>query len=346
MGNNRFFSQGISMGTALALVLAPLSPALAAGQLGSQAATGALNSAGQAASNLAGTNSIAQGNANQQQGESTQNMAQMALGAMQIAQGILGLLAGMQAGKNANTAGYRGSNLDTFNSGLNPYSSTSPTPQSAKPETGGASLGAGAVANNVSSIDLKKEPINSALASIQKNYGISPDAFMNALQNGVDPKDIFAKAPKNAVSPELLGRISDSLAASNAAAAQEAAKGIADAAGSTTGGAGTLAQAGGAGSGAPTGSTEASSAGPRIPASTAPDALEDLSAAANVQLSPEIKAALAAKAEQLRREKEMKESHGWTFFQLVANRYRKLEPMLYGRVERTNSGPVPPQLNN
>jgi len=288
-----------------------------------------------------GLRSIADGNNNTAQGESTQNMQQVAMGAMQIAQGLLGLLAAAAAQKKSGTSSGRESGLSS--AGYDPGNyGTSITPGSTNPksETTSTNLGDGMTASS-SSIDFNSKPINTALSSIEKNYGIPRDKFVEALKNGVAPKDIFANAPKNAVSPDLGARIAEGLAAGSAASTADAVKKITDAANN-----GSLANAGGAGTGSPTSASETPAGGPRMPASTAPSELDDLETARNMNLSPEIKAAMAAKAEQMRREKEMKEMHGWSIFQLVANRYRKLEPMLYGRVERTNPNPVPPQVRN
>lgn len=337
MGMNSYLKNFNGAARAIALILS-CGLLSAPGQAPMQAASSGLNALGQALSSAAGLSEIAKGNMNTQQGESTQNMAQMAMGAMQIASGLLGLLAAAAAGDKANTAGSRQSGLSS--SPYNPTNyGTSVTPPSTNPkgsttgESASSNLGDGTT-SGTSSIDFNSKPIATALASIEKNYGIPGDKFMEALKNGVAPKDIFANAPKNAISADLGNRIAEGLAAGSTSGS-DAANSIAN-----------LANVGGAGTGSPTGTpVPETGSSARAPASASAD-LEDLDTAPNMNLSPEIRAAMAAKAEKIRREKEMKEMHGWTIFQLVANRYRKLEPMLYGRVERTNPNPVPPQVRN
>lgn len=308
--------------------------ASAAGQGAAQNGSSAVNHAGSNAAKAVSDASIADGTKNQQEGQATQNMAQMATGAMQIAQGLLGLLGAAAAKKKGDTSDGRAADLTNLNQGIGP-GGTAPTPPSITTSDLGTVQ---SVTSDLGAESLRKEPLNGALTSIEKNYGIPRDAFVEALKNGMDPKEIFARAPKNPISPGLLQQVSAGLAASDTAAqAAEAAKSIAD-------NAGNLVSAGGAGTGAPSGETAAA----RAPASSTSESFtpEEFTAPGNIPVSPEIKAAMAAKADQLRREKEMKEVHSWSIFQLVANRYRKLEPMLYGRVEKTNPNPVPSQIRN
>jgi len=321
----------------LSLIAQEYARAAAPGQAGSLSNMVPLLSNGANAANSLGTQSIAQGTQNQTQGEQTQNMAQMAMGAMQIAQGLLGLMAGAAASKKSETSGSRESGLSALNPSYSPPSSNSGA--GSIPEIQSSNLGSASVTSSLDPGELRKEPLNTGLSSIEKNFGIPRDSLVAALQNGVDPKAIFANAPKNAVSPDLLNRISEGLAAGNFSGT-DAAKALAASSASSD----SLASVGGAGTGGvPSGSSSGEGNTARMPASTSPGGLEDINSP-GVALSPEIKAAMAAKADQIRREKEMTEMHGWSIFQLVANRYRKLEPMLYGRVERTN--PVLPQSKN
>lgn len=325
-----------------------LAPAYANMGIGSMIPAASTAGLGSLLSNIAGTTSVANGTQNVNTGQQTQNQAQMAMGAMQIAQGLLGLAAAAAAAAQQGKGNQNASKMGT--SGYDPYngtsgSGTSPTPGNTNSTTGSSDTGN--TASNTNTVQLTPESIRSgelgaALSSIEKAYGIPRDDFVRALQNGVDPKALLANAPKNAPSMDLLGKIEAGLASANAAKSAEALA----AAGLNGSGASNLASLGGNGTGgAPTGS-ETASGGPRMPASTAPpeDSLDDINAASNMNLSPEIKAAMAAKAAQLRAEKEMKEMHGWSIFQLVHNRYKKLEPMLYGRVERTNVKPVPNEI--
>lgn len=322
-------------------------PAIANMGVGSMApAAGLAGMCGMICSML-GITEIGTGNQNMANGQQTQNQAQMAMGAMQIAQGLLGLAAaaaaaGMQGKGNSNASkmGSTGYNPGAYQSTIG----TSPTPASGGSTTGGASdTGVTETGNTVtlSPESLRNGQLGAALTNIEKTYGIPRDDFVKALQNGADPKALLAAAPKNAPSMELLSKIEAGLAAQYAAKSAEALAAAGNGSGAST----NLASVGGAGTGgAPSGSEEAK--GPRMPASTAPpdEALDDLDNPANANLSPEVKAALAAKAARIKAEKEMKEMHGWSIFQLVHNRYKKLEPMLYGRVERTNVKPIPSEL--
>ena len=47
-----------------------------------------------------------------------------------------------------------------------------------------------------------------------------------------------------------------------------------------------------------------------------------------------------AKAAEVKAMQDSKDMASWSIFQLVHNRYKKLETMLYGRVERTNPSPA------
>ncbi len=340
----------LSANQVFALALACLtgsvpSPNAYAGAEAAFQAAQAAQAATQAASTAAGLSEIMKGEQNQQQGQQTQNMAQMATGAMQIMSGLAGLMAAAAAGQKKDTAAGRDSGISSLGDGFNPnpYTNGGSSGGSNNGNTTGQTSTTGlgnSVTNGITAVDLKKEPISTALASIEKNFGIPPDKLVAAVANGVAPKDLFANAPKNAISADLANRIADGLAASSASSNADAAKSIAGALDSSG-----ASNPGGAGTGAaPTGAVEVAG-GTRAPASTE-ESLDDLNTAANMALSPEVRAAMAARAEQVRREKEIKEVHGWSIFQLVANRYRKLEPMLYGRVERTNPNPVPPQIRN
>ena len=260
-------------------------------------------------------------------------MAQMAMGAMQIAMGLLGLLAGAAAGNKGAQNQSNASGLSTISSG-DSGGGTSPTGSSENPSGGGiANGGTSSSGVGIDNIALRKGTLGAAMDGIEKNYGIPRDKFVEALKAGVDPKDLLANAPKNAPSMDLLNKISAGLAATTNAATKEAA----DRALASLGGAGTS-------MGAPEGSAEAAR-GTKPPSAThAGDEIDtnpNAGGAETVGLSPEVKAAMAERAAKLMAEKEAQEMTGWNIFQLVHNRYQKLETMLYGRVEHTNLRTTP-----
>jgi hypothetical protein len=298
-----------------------------------------IDTAGSIASNIAGTNSILQGQQNQQKGQQTQNMAQMAMGAMQVAQGLLGLMAGAAAASKGSTAAGRDAGL----SGLNDYTPTTyptgtTTAGSTANDVSTGSLGTAGTATTsspigISAADLRTGALGQAMDSIEKNYGIPRDKFADALQAGVDPKDLLANAPKNAPPMDMLSKIEAGLAANNTSAKEAADRILASA--------NAVSQAGGLPPTQATGDAALENAkGLQAPSSTASEELDSLDAAIPMGVSPEVKAAMAARAAQLKAEKEQRERHSWNLFQLVHNRYQKLETMLYGRVERTNASPT------
>ncbi len=324
-----FSRRGIALllAAALATPVLPCPSALAdgAGQLGALGTSNSVNALGSQASALAGKTSIATGNGNVKDGQSTQNQMQMAMGAMQIAMGLLGLLAAAAAADKADQAGNDASKMNDLSS---PAVASAPTttPPSTPVNVGSSSTGSGD--SSASTVDISAAGIHSgtlgaALAALQQQYGIPPDQFVNALKSGVDPKDLLNHAPKNPVSMDNLNKISEGLAANNIAG-KEAAERILASAGNLDG------------AGSPANAVE-NGKGVKGPSASNSD-YEDSS----TSVSPEVKAAMAAKAEQLKREQELQDMHGWSIFQLVHNRYQKLETMIYGRVERTNPNPTSP----
>jgi len=326
----------ISLVTAISFVVLQFSSLLAEGgdQIGSQ--LGNMGNMFNGANNAmnAGNQSIANGTQNTQQGEATQNMQQVAMGAMQIAQGLLGLLAAAAAAAKGQKSQSNGSNLSGINDySPTPYQSTvSPTPST----TGSSSLDPGTSALGVTPDDLRKGDLALGMGAIEKNFGIPRDDFLNALKNGVDPKDLLANAPKNRQPMDLLNKISAGLAAhSGSPSESDAARALASSSGS-----GSLANpAGGLGLQAPKGDTsteEMKMAGKLMLPNTSPEE-DDLN---NLAVSPEVRAAMAQKAAQLKAARQLQEMNSWSIFQLVHSRYRKLEIMLYGRVEHTNPNPA------
>ncbi len=335
MGNHSFpVNSSIVYGKrALALLLTVLLPVQLmpvtawACQACAIAGANAAASGASAASSAAGTSSIANGNSNMSQGQSTQNQAQMAMGAMQIAMGLLGLLAALAAAQQAAKDDQNGSNLSGLNDPAASYpGSTSPTPN---PTTSGnISNGSNGSTVDITADKLHSKDVVAGLSAIEKQYGIPGDKFMDALKSGVDPKDLLSNAPKNPVSMDTLNKISDHLAANNtmgndAAARILASSNAADAAG-----------------GPATADNALNSASGAKPASPSSQELLDGDLGLGLNVSPEVKAAMIAKSEEIKRAKEMQAMNSWSIFQLVHSRYQKLETMIYGRVERTNPNPA------
>jgi hypothetical protein len=306
-----------------------------ASQSGATAAAKATTAAAQVAASAASAAKMAEGTQNSQQGQEMQNMAQMAMGAMQIASALLGMMGAAEAGKQSATNGASTAGLgDLGNSTANGTGATASTPTATNNPagtTGNTDIGStGASANTVkiNPTDLRTGTFGAAMDQIEKNYGIPRDQFAAALAAGTSPQDILSRAPKNAPSADLLGKIASGMAASNAAATQESVSRIL--AGANGAGAGTGASTG-------DGSVELGrAAGTPKSASTA-DADAQLEELMSAGVSPEVKAAMLAKAAQLKSEREKQEVSGWNIFQLVHSRYQKLETMLYGRVDRSNA---------
>jgi hypothetical protein len=306
-----FFRQSL----ALILAMSLCSPGARADQSGAQLATQAANSAASGAAQSAGSSSIAAGNGNMQQGQSNQNQAQVAMGAMQIAMGLLGLLAAAAAAEKADQSGSNARNMADLN-GYTPSSFAATSPTGSGTGTGSSSTGSASSTPSTVNIDtagLRSGAVSSALKAIESQYGIPGDQFMDALKNGIDPKDLLSKAPKNPVGTDTLNKIADGLAA-NGSMASDAARALASSDSNANPGGGMP-------------QPLADAKGLKPPSGSSSD-LDELAPG----LSPEVKAAMAASSEAQRREKELQEMNGWSIFQLVHNRYKKLETMIYGHV--------------
>jgi len=335
-------AEGRRKGLALALTLFLLPGQASAGQAGLESAGQAANGVCTALCQMLGQQSINNGNQNVQQGQSTMNQAQVAMGLMQIAQGLLGLAAAAAAaGKQKKGQQYE-NNLGDFGSGYVPPTFDTNTGNNG---SGNSQLGEGGGATldpaqgssiAISTDDLRNGALGNSMTVMEKTFGIQRDDFLNALKNGADAKAILATAPKNRPSLETLNRIEQGLAAE---AANDSGRALASVGGTEVNQGGGIQQ----------GPLADASKGKELDAAAARAALaytgstspeEDLEAINGLSVSPEVKAALQKKAARVKAEREMRESHSWSIFQLVHSRYRKLETMLYGRVERTNT-PAP-----
>lgn len=314
----------------LTLTVQPAVAYAVSGQALASGAAGSTAAAGSAASQALGHAAVGQGTDQMNQGQQTQNMAQMAAGAMQIAQGLLGLLAGANAGNQANQDAANQSALTDLGN-TTPVTTGGTSLTSDTTSAGSSSTGSPTSSSQVgiSASELRTGTLGQAMNGIEQNYGIPRDQFAAALQAGTSPQDILSHAPKNAPSADLLNKIAGGLAASNAAAGSDAAARILASVDTSSSNAG-------AGTGA-VDLGKASTASSAKPANN-DDALDELTGQQG--LSPEVKAAMAAKIAAQNAEKERLEAGGWNIFQLVHSRYQKLETMLYGRVDRTNVSPT------
>lgn len=251
-------------------------------------------------------------------------MIALATGGLMLLQGLMGLNAANQAGNNANAAYGNASNMGSY-PGVN---GTSPTPGSEN-KTGNSGLGGTGRSGELVKIDpslLRTGKANDIMSQFEQKFGLSRDNFANAVLNGEDPRKLFNSAPRNALSNADMNKATS--AASAMSDAEKAAAlnntGLSDAQKEL------LARLNGAGS--PENEIKvgggASGGLARMTASKKDDELDDLAAnpAAQMQLSPEVQAALAAK-EQSDRAAGLTDM---TIFQLVHAKYREKSKMIFG----------------
>lgn len=316
--------------------------ASSAGQMGNaaqQAMQAAMQMMAQAMQNMTqGQSNMSQGQANQNPGQVDQGMMQMAMAAMQMLSSLLGALASQAAQGKQNQGNGNSNNMNGMGASL-PYQSTLTQATSPTPDNNGTTQGNGPESGTLgdttaSKLDLSPPGLHAgqlgaAFDTLEKNYGVNRDDVMKALKNGVDPKDILAGAPKNAPSAELLGKIADKIGGGGGAPAL--AQDNRTPASVASGAAGT-----------PSDTPAPAAVGVKNPPAVNAD---ELVPDANLALSPEVRAALAAKAgKAVAAAPSIEEMAGWSLFELVHNRYQKVTPMMYGRVESTNINPVPTSL--
>jgi len=277
----------------------------------------------------AGNNSIGKGTLTMNLGKSHHAHPEINLGAFEIAQGLLGLMASAEAEKLGN----QDSNIAT---GLDAISSDSHMSTAEVVSTSGASIGGAAastngvagnsVATKISPQDLSNPETKQALAQIQEQFGYTPEQLVDSLSKGVNASTLFTHAPLNPLTP---------------AEAEAAMAALSDSS---------------AGEGAPalSASTLATSAAPPSPPITNTasepakvaansllrDKLRDAlarrlasisSGENNIDVSPDVKAALeakaAAEAEQAKREAASRAGE-YDLFQVVHLKYLEREKML------------------
>jgi hypothetical protein len=283
----------------------------------------------------AGRDSIGKGTRHMHHGRHHHHRPEVNLGAMQIAQGILGLLAAAEASKLAKKDHTNAGNLDQM-TGADGSGASAPLAGAAVEgggavtgTTDGASLGAATVATPNDSLNAAET--KEALALIKDEFGYSGKQFVEKLKAGADPKDLFMKAPENPLSK---------------AEAQTAWLGAANGSPSVdiTGTVEALANA------APANGSGASAPGTgRAPASVAEvgggSGLRDALARAlrehdDVDVSPEVKAALAAReAEERSNAAHSRATEELDLFDVVHRKYRERESnMRWGEPLHASAG--------
>lgn len=251
-------------------------------------------------------------------------MIALATGGLMLLQGLMGLNAANQAGNNANSAYGNASNMGSY-PGIN---GTSPTPGSEN-KTGNSGLGGSGRSGELVKIDpslLRTGKANDIMSQFEQKFGLSRDNFANAVLNGEDPRKLFNTAPRNALSNSDMNKATSAAQAMSDAEKAAALNntGLSDAQKEL------LARMNGAG--APENELKVGGGGngglSRMTASKKDDELDDLAAnaAPQMQLSPEVQAALAAK-EQSDRAAGLTDM---TIFQLVHNKYREKSKMIFG----------------
>lgn len=127
-------------------------------------------------------------------------MIALATGGLMLLQGIMSLNAANQAGKNADTAFGNSTNMGSFG--------TSPTPDS-KAKT---NIGQGGRSGDIVKIDpslLRTGKANDIMGQFEDKFGMSREAFANALANGEDPRKLLGNAPRNALSNADMNKATD-----------------------------------------------------------------------------------------------------------------------------------------
>jgi hypothetical protein len=130
-------------------------------------------------------------------------MIALTTGGLMLLNGVMGMQAANQANQNAN--GLLG-NMDGMGSYPN-AAGTSPTPN-----RNTASLGASGLGQTIK-IDpslLHSGTANDIMGQMEKKFGISRDAFANSVANGEDPRNLFGSAPKNPLSNDDMNKATNS----------------------------------------------------------------------------------------------------------------------------------------
>lgn len=261
----------------------------------------------------------------------------LATGGLMLLQGMMAMASAKQAAANADTS-Y--SNAGTLGAIDQTGGTMSGVPGSGAPgesKLGDSKLTGASATNGKSTISLDPAMLRNGKADVvmsrfEKQFGLDRDQFANDIASGKDPRELLANAPKNALSVADLNK------------ATSAARGMSDAEKQDALSASELAEiqkemAANAGFGLEDTSYNSAGKGSgasRKIASLSSDALDDLGGDAmggvvsagleDSSVSPEIKAALAQREEDL-----AKKSHFDTsLFEVVHRKYREKAKMISG----------------
>lgn len=261
-------------------------------------------------------------------------MIALLTGGLMMAMGLMGMQGAQQADTNANQAYQNQGNLSGLPTSLNPFgpngytdpNKTANNNNDSDTTGGSTSPGGTKLGSNSNSQPIKIDPAllsNGKAAEVmsrfEEKFGIPREKFAEAVAAGKDPRELLAKAPKNALSTADMAK-----AMTGAAGLTDAQKAAAlDKAGLKAMQAEMLASLGDAGNeykgGGGGGLPKAKSV------SLGDLGLEAEEAGQALALSPEVQAALAARELASR-----KPERDLTLFQLVHRKYRERTKMIFG----------------
>lgn len=258
-------------------------------------------------------------------------MLALGTGGLMLLNGMMGLAAAQQAAQNGAAAMDNAGSMASY-----PGGGTSPTPDATKTD----SAKFGGISSNGSQIKLdpallRTGTANDIMGKFENQFGIGRDSFAHDVLDGQDPRKLLGSAPKNPLSAADMNK---AIIAAQNMSAEDKTKALAatplpaaqsELAAQVESGAGTRGPA--SGSGKPSKSEEL-------------DPLDALDAAASAKagtevpglgLSPEVKAALAAR----RAEEAKKLDENMSIFQIVHRRYREKAKFIFG-YDPDNGGPL------
>jgi hypothetical protein len=282
----------------------------------------------------AGRDSIGRGGRHMNHGKHHHDCGEINSGAFEIAQGILGFLASLMADGLSDKDNGNGNNLDRITGGgdsaaMNPSQYAASGPQADITSRASSALGSsnGSGKANIDKLDanaLGRDPeTKQAMAAIEDRFGISPADLVAKLKNGEDPKSIFENAPQNALTH------AEALAGYKASRA-----GLADVK--------DPAPASVAASAAAPGTDAAAGGAPdKLGRSGLRDSLSrSMGSGDDLELSPEVRAALAAREDaERKRNQHVKSEEEMDLFEVVHRKYLEREDNLrWGKALRTAEG--------
>lgn len=259
-------------------------------------------------------------------------------GGLMLLQGIMALQAANQSGQLANSSYGNAGNMAGY-----PGAGTSPTPDNNGNGSGGpgnsslgnSSLGPNANNNGPIKLDpalLRTGKANDIMAQFEKQFGIPRDQFANKVLNGQDPRQVLGSAPSNALSNADMNQATSRAQAMSDAdkakaldgtdlgtAQRELASKLDDKFAVNPG-------AGPAGGSAFKGSSKKADEAEDLAGALANASATSTSTDASLAVSPEVKAALAAKELDDRRNGIT----DLTIFEVVHQKYREKSKMIFG----------------